>query len=191
MLQREKLTSRQLGFRMVSIRISAAMRLVYLKALFRQPVSVLDALPPGQTAAIITITANILQNGISEKISILLQSTSLVITALAISFYYNWLLTLVTSSGLIFIVIFYFITIPFLAKMMEKVEHADRMSSSIASEVFKSIRIVVAYGAEEKMAKNYADWVEESRRRGLLMSPWVAIQQAPSQLNSTCGKHFD
>lgn len=110
-----------------------------------------------------------------------LQSTSLVVTALVISFYYNWLLTLVTSSGLLFIVVFYFVTMPFLAKMMNEVEHADRMSASIASEVFSSIRMVVACEAEGKMARRYAGWVEESRRRGLLMSPLVAIQQAPGQ----------
>jgi ATP-binding cassette, subfamily B (MDR/TAP), member 1 len=164
---------------MVSIRISATMRLAYLKALFGQPISVLDTLPPGQTAAIITITASILQSGISEKLSMFLQSMSLVITALIIAFRYSWLLTLVTSSGLIFIVVSYCITIPFIVKMMQEVEYADRMSSSIASEVFSSIRMVVACEAEGKMAKRYAAWVEESRRRGLLMSPLAAIQHAP------------
>ncbi|EDN97072.1 hypothetical protein SS1G_02000 [Sclerotinia sclerotiorum 1980 UF-70] len=53
------------------------------------------------------------------------------------------------------------------------------VSSSIASEVFSSIRMVVACEAEGKMAKRYAAWVKESRRRGLLMSPLVAVQQAP------------
>ena len=155
------------------------MRLVYLRSLFAHSISVLDSLPPGQTAAIITITAHILQTGISEKLSILLQSISLVSTALIIAFNYSWLLTLVTSSGLLFIVISYCITVPFLVKMFKEVEHADRMSSSIASQVFTSIRMVTACGAESKMAKKYATWVEESRRRGILMSPLMAMQHAP------------
>ncbi|KAM0318437.1 hypothetical protein ACHAO8_001828 [Botrytis cinerea] len=168
-----------LGFRMVSIRISASMRIAYLNALFRQPISVLDTLPSGQTASIITITANILQLGISEKLSMFLQSVSLILSALIVAFYYNWLLTLVTSTGLIFIIAFYSYTIPRLVKMLKQVEEADQVSSSIASEVFSSIRMVVACEAEGKMAKRYAAWVKESRRRGLLMSPLVAIQQAP------------
>ncbi|KAH8647454.1 ABC transporter-like protein [Tricladium varicosporioides] len=165
---------------MVSIRISAAMRLAYLRALFRQPISVLDTLPPGQTAAILTITANVLQIGISEKISMLIQSISLVITALVVSFHYSWLLTLVTSSGLLFIVVFYSVTIPFLVRGLKEVEHADRMSSSIASEVFGAIKMIAACGAETKMMQRYAGWVKESRRRGLKLSPLVAIQQAPA-----------
>ncbi|QSZ33883.1 hypothetical protein DSL72_005457 [Monilinia vaccinii-corymbosi] len=168
-----------LGFRMVSIRISASMRIAYLNALFRQPISVLDTLPSGQTASIITITANILQLGISEKLSMFLQSVSLIFSALAVAFYYNWLLTLVTCTGLAFIIAFYSFTIPRLVKMLKQVEEADQVSSSIASEVFSSIRMVVACEAEGKMANRYAACVEESRRRGLLMSPLVAIQQAP------------
>jgi ABC-type bacteriocin/lantibiotic exporter with double-glycine peptidase domain len=158
------------------------MRLAYMKALFSQPVSVLDTLPPGETAAIITITANILQIGISEKLSMFLQSISLVVTALVIAFRYSWLLTLVTSSGLLFIIVFYIVTIPLLANKMKEVEYADRISSSVASEVFSSIRMVVACEAEGKMAKRYAAWVKESQRRGLLMSPLVAIHQAPGEL---------
>ncbi|KAI9647283.1 hypothetical protein NHQ30_003666 [Ciborinia camelliae] len=172
-----------LGFRMVSIRISASMRISYLNALFRQPISVLDTLPSGQTASIITITANILQLGISEKLSMFLQSMSLIFSALIVAFYYNWLLTLVTSTGLIFIIAFYSFTIPRLVKMLKQVEEADRVSSSIASEVFSSIRMVVACEAGGKMSKRYAAWVKESRRRGLLMSPLVAIQQAPGMFS--------
>lgn len=111
-----------------------------------------------------------------------LQSTTLVITAVIIAFHYSILLTLVTSLGLVFIVVFYVMTIPYLVEKMKQVEHADRMGSSVASEVFAGIRMVVACGAEGKMGKRYAEWVGESRRRGLRMSPLVAIQQAPGKL---------
>jgi ATP-binding cassette subfamily B (MDR/TAP) protein 1 len=160
------------------------MRLAYLNSLFRQPISVLDTLPPGQTAAIITITANILQLGISEKLSMFIQSMSLTISALVIAFYYNWLLALVTSTGLLFILTSYAYTIPRLVKGLKQVEEADRASSSVASEAFSSIRMMTACEATDKMAKKYASWVQESKRRGLLMSSLVAIQQAPGELTS-------
>jgi len=152
-----------------------------MKALFAQPLSVLDVLPPGQTASIITITANILQIGISEKFSMFLQSSSLVITAMVVSFYYSVMLTLVTCSGLVFIAAFYFGTITYLVKGMKQVEHADRMSSAIASEAFGSIRMIAACGAEPIMSKKFASWVEESRRRGLRLSPLVALQGSPGK----------
>ncbi|KAK3381970.1 P-loop containing nucleoside triphosphate hydrolase protein [Podospora didyma] len=61
--------------------------------------------------------------------------------------------------------------------------HADIQASTTANEIFGSIRMIAACGAEEKMAKRYAGWVDESRRRGLKMSPWIASQQAPVQFS--------
>ncbi|KAK3991535.1 hypothetical protein QBC44DRAFT_393102 [Cladorrhinum sp. PSN332] len=168
-----------IGFRTCSLRISAAIRLEYMRCLFSQPISTLDVLPPGQTAAIITITASILQIGISEKLSAFLQSASTVISALVIAMCYSWSLTLITASGLLLITIVYAATTPFLVKLLNEVQHADIQASTTANEMFSSIRMVAACGAEEKMAKRYAGWVDESRRRGLKMAPLVAIQQAP------------
>jgi ABC-type multidrug transport system fused ATPase/permease subunit len=152
-----------------------------MKSLFAQPVSTLDVLPPGQTAAIITITASTLQTGISEKLSALLQSTSTVVAAFLIAMCYSWSLTLITSSGLLLIIIAYVATTPFLVKRLNEVQHADIQASTTANEIFSSVRIIAACGADERMARRYATWVDESRRRGLKMSPLIALQQAPGE----------
>lgn len=173
----------QFGFRTCSMRISAAIRLEYLKCLFAQPVSTLDVIPPGQTAAIITMTATILQTGISEKLSALTQSVSTVVSAFIIAMYYSWTLALVTSSGLVLIIITYAATTPYLVKRLKEVQHADIQSSITASEILGSIRMITAYGAEDKMIRRYATTADESCRRGLKMSPLLAMQQAPSGLD--------
>ncbi|AEO64474.1 uncharacterized protein THITE_2040380 [Thermothielavioides terrestris NRRL 8126] len=54
-------------------------------------------------------------------------------------------------------------------------------ASTTANEIFSSVRIIAACGADERMARRYATWVDESRRRGLKMSPLIALQQAPVQ----------
>jgi ATP-binding cassette, subfamily B (MDR/TAP), member 1 len=167
------------SFRMVGIRMSAAIRLAYLQALFSQSIAVLDTLPPGQTASTITTTANILQIGISEKLAIFIQFTSLMITAIILAFRFSWSLTLVTSSVLLFIAATYGVIVPLLIKMNKEVEHADGKASAIASETFGSIRMIAACGAEERMAKRYSKWIQESRRRGLKLSPVVGVQFSP------------
>ncbi|KAI0859458.1 ABC transporter-like protein [Xylaria cubensis] len=167
-----------LGFRMMSLRISSALRLAYVKALLELPVSLLDTQPPGQIAAIITTTANTLQIGISEKLAIVVQTISLIVAALTVAFTYSWKLALVTSSGLLLITICYCITIPFLVKNMKQVEDANIKASAVASETFASIRMVAAYGAETKMIGRYRKWVDEAKRRGLRLSGIVAVQQA-------------
>ncbi|KAB8302301.1 hypothetical protein EYC80_005737 [Monilinia laxa] len=166
-------------FRLVGLRISAKLRLSYLKALFSLPVGVLDTLPSGQASNTITTTANVLQVGISEKLGSILQYLALLIAAVIIAFTYSWALTLVTSSVLIFIALIYGSVIPVIIKMTKDIEHADEKASGIAGEVLGSIRMIAACGAENRIAKKYAGWVEESRRRTLKKSPWIGVQFAP------------
>ena len=166
-------------FRIVGLRMSAKLRLEYLKALFSLPVSTLDTLPSGQASNTITTTSNTLQIGISEKLGTFIQFTSLLITAIIVAFTHSWSLTLVTSSVLVFIGIVYGTLIPVIVRMTKEMEFADEKAASIAGEVLGSIRMIVACGAEGRIAKRYSKWVEESRRRGLKISPFIGAQFAP------------
>lgn len=167
----------------MSLRISSAMRLAYLKALLGQRVSLLDTQPPGQIAAIITTTANTLQTGISDKLAAILQSMSLIVSAAVIAFLHSWKLTLVTSSGLLLITLCYVITIPFITRNMKQVEDANIKAAATANEALGSIRMIAAYGAEKKMVDRYARWVAESERRGMSLSKVIGMQQATSKFN--------
>lgn len=145
--------------------MSANIRLQYMKALFALPISILDTLPSGQASNTITTTANVLQLGVSEKLGTLIQFTSTAVAAVVVAFKFSWSLTLVTCSVLVFISLVYGITLPIIVKMNKEVEHADGMAASIAGEVLAAMRMIVANGAESRMSKKYAGWVEESRRR--------------------------
>jgi len=160
------------------------MRLAYMKSVLNSPISMLDLIPPGQTAAIITNTANTMQIGISERLSNFITGISLVISATVIAFVYDWKLTLVTSSGLVLIGITYAITIPIVVKNMKGVEDSEIKCSAVAAEAFGTVRMIAACGAQEKMAQRYGHWVEESRKRGQKMSKWVAVQQGVGEFVS-------
>lgn len=142
------------------------------------PVSTVDAIPQGHTAALITITANQVQDGISEKLCLLIQNISLVISAIVVAFAFNWLLALVTVTGLVFVVLVYSLTLYFLVKQWNQVQEADREGAATASETISSIRMVAACGAEGKMEKSYGGWVKEAARRGQQMSKWAALQSS-------------
>jgi len=57
-------------------------------------------------------------------------------------------------------------TVPITMKMTKEVEFSDEKAASIAGEALSSIRMIIASGAESRVAKRYAGWLEESRRRG-------------------------
>jgi hypothetical protein len=71
------------------------------------------------------------------------------------------------------------IILPISIKLQKSVDHANEKASSIASEVFGSIRMVVACGAEKRVVNTYSKWIDEARRRGLKLSPVFGIQLAP------------
>ncbi|KAG9248445.1 P-loop containing nucleoside triphosphate hydrolase protein [Calycina marina] len=139
-----------LAFRMSGLRISAKIRFEYLTALFALPVSVLGKVPTGQTSTTITSTANLLQLGISDKLGVRRISNTLRVSVLCI----------------FFIGCVYSFTVPLTMKLNKEVEFSNGKASSIAGEALSSIRIIPASGAEARVSKRYAGWIEESRKRG-------------------------
>jgi ATP-binding cassette subfamily B (MDR/TAP) protein 1 len=167
------------AFRIAGIRISAAIRLAYLRALFGQSISFMDKLPAGTATSRITNSANTLQLGISEKIGALVQGLTLLIGAYIIAFVYSWKMTLVASSVLPFVAVVYSITVPIQIKCTRSIEFAEEKASSLAGEIFGSIRTVVAFGGELRLGNKYGAWVTEIRRRGLKLAPLIGAQFAP------------
>ena len=164
---------------MISVRVSATLRLAYFDALLAQPISALDKHPPGETTTAITTSTNTIQVSIADKFARLVQSIALVIGAFAVAFKYSWALTLVSCSILLFIFIVYSIIIPVFTVQLRKVEKLEEEASGIGSEVFASIRTVRALGAGEELTKRYTAVLAEAQRVALKMSWLVAAQFAP------------
>lgn len=139
----------------------------------------MDKLPAGTVTSRITNSSNTIQLGISQKLGILIQFASLLVSSYVVAFVYSWKMTLVCSSILPFISIVYSITVPIQMKLTKSNEHADEKASSLAGEVFGSIRTVVAFGGETRLGLKYSGWIRESRRRGLRLSPLIGAQFAP------------
>lgn len=101
---------------MIGIRLSSAIRLHYLKRLFTQSIHVLDSMPPGYATGTITATSNVLQLGISEKLGVFVEYMSTIIASVIVAFTWNWELTLVTASMILFILITVSIILPHIVK---------------------------------------------------------------------------
>lgn len=168
---------------MTSLRISAIIRTVYLRALFSLPISTLDMLPTGQTAAIITTVANNLQLGISEKLSAIFSGAAMVLGSLVVAFIYDWLLTVATSLGLVLVVAVYVSVTPQITKIVGAVLEQDIKASGVAAESLTpgASRMLAACQAGEKITARYASLVDEGQRRGHKMASLVALQNGLSE----------
>ena len=168
------------AFRMISVRVSATLRLAYFDALLAQPISELDKYPPGEATNSITTSTNTIQIGISDKLALLVQSTALVIAAYAIAFKYSWQLTLVSSSSMLFILVVFSVIVPPFIRKCRVCEKIEGEASGIASEVLGAIRTVLALGAGGQLRSRYARLLEDARKSALKASPLVAGQFAPA-----------
>ncbi|GJN68722.1 ABC transporter bea3 [Purpureocillium lilacinum] len=160
----------KLCFRMIGIRLSSAIRLHYLQRLFAQSIHVLDSMPPGYATSTITTTSNTLQLGISEKLGVFIEFMSTIIAAIVIAFTYSWSLTLVTSSSILFILITVSTLLPLIVKTHGRMTKSEGKASAVASETMDSIRMIVACGAESRIARKYATFVEETKKHARFMS---------------------
>ncbi|OAA54731.1 ABC transporter transmembrane region [Niveomyces insectorum RCEF 264] len=154
------------AFRMISARMSAAIRLHYLRCLFGQTIHVLDSMPSGAAANTITTTANTLQLGISENLGTFVEYVACIVASIVVAFVRSWLLTLVILSVLFFILLVLTLLLPFITRNEAKLTRAETMANALASESFGNIRMLLACGAQPKMAARYATWVHKARVYG-------------------------
>ncbi|KAF4967770.1 hypothetical protein FSARC_4744 [Fusarium sarcochroum] len=163
-------------FRMIGIRLSSAIRLHYLQRLFGQSIHVLDSMPPGYATGTITSTANVMQLGISEKLGIFVEYNSTIVAAIIVAFVKNWSLTLVTSSIILYLFLVLGTLLPMILKANALITKAEGRAGAVASEALASVRMVAACGAESRISKRYAAFVEETRQHGKLLSPLIGGQ---------------
>ena len=168
------------SFRMTGIRISARIRMAYLVALFNQPISAIDKLPPGAATDSLTTVANTIQIAISDKLGVLVQAIALVISAYVVAFKYSWSLTLVSSSVILFVFVVYGGIVPPFIKLEQSVLESNAKASAVAGEVLKSVRTVKSLCAENAVMARHAKWISQAQERGLKKSRFTGAQIAPA-----------
>jgi ATP-binding cassette subfamily B (MDR/TAP) protein 1 len=157
--------------------------LAYLRALFAQPVSIIDTISPGTVSTRITTSSNTIQLAISQHFAMLFQSLAFVIGLYVVAFIKAWLLTLVASASLPFILICYSLIIgPFL-KIHKVTEKHLEDASATAFEIFSSIRVVAAFGAEDKLAKQHADMLEKAAKNEKKGAPLMGLMVSPAMIS--------
>ncbi|KAJ5627305.1 P-loop containing nucleoside triphosphate hydrolase protein [Penicillium herquei] len=163
-------------FRMTSIRISAAIRLHYVQHLFDQNMHVLDSLPPGHAVGTITSSSNTLQGGISEKLAIFIEYTTLIIGSFVVAFVWSWELSLVTLAGFGAVVLVAGSLFPLTVKSQARQMELEKQASSIASECFSSIKMMMAFGAQKQSVDRYNSYIKKTKEQAQSTNLYTSIQ---------------
>ena len=108
-----------------------------------------------------------------------MQGTTVITLALIIGCCFSWELTLVTSSGLDGITIWYSIFTPLVTKKYVEVQKIEREAAGFAADALSGIKMIAACGAEEKISQSYGNMVNEMGNTSRGLSPILALQHAP------------
>ena len=166
------------GFIYVGENISSKIRQRYLESCLRQNIGFFDNLGTGEVTTRITSDATTVQDGISEKVGLCISAVSTFIVGFLIGFIKSWKLTLILMSTFVALVLNTGIGTTFMVKYSTPMMTAFGQAGSVADEVFSSIRVALAFGTQDRLAKQYDSHLATSQRWGVKMKTAVGFMIA-------------
>lgn len=155
--------------------ITSKVRDRYLKAILRQNIAFFDKLGAGEVTTRITADTNLVQEAISEKVSLTLNGVASFLAAFVIGFVRFWKLTLICLSTVVAIILVMGTGGRFMRMWNQKSLAAYASGGSVAEEVFGSIRNAVAFGTQDKLARSYDKHLIEAMRWGIRSKSMMAM----------------
>ncbi|CAG8972233.1 hypothetical protein HYALB_00001631 [Hymenoscyphus albidus] len=163
------------GFIYTGEHISGKIRWHYLEACMRQNIGFFDKLGSGEITTRITADTNLVQDGISEKVGLTLNALATFFTAFVIGFIKSWKLTLILSSTVLAITVVMGSGSRFIVKYSKQSLESYALGGSIAEEVISSIRNAVAFGTQDKLARQYDRHLATAEKYGYKVKFALAI----------------
>ncbi|KAI6035808.1 P-loop containing nucleoside triphosphate hydrolase protein [Pisolithus marmoratus] len=144
----------------------------YLQATLRQDITYFDRIGPGEVAARIQIDTHLVQQGISEKVPLVVNSLSAFFTGFILAYCQSWRLALAITSivpciGLTSAVIYRFLT-----KHTQVTLQYVAESSTIAGEVISTIRTAQAFGSQRVLCSLFNKKIDSIRSTNTKSAIW-------------------
>ncbi|KAK2877091.1 multidrug-resistance transporter mdr5 [Arthroderma sp. PD_2] len=163
-------------FNITAIRSVRKLRLAYVNAILRQEMAYFDTYTAGSVATRISNNANLIQTGMAEKVGTCFQGLAMLVAAFVVAFTQNWRLTLPVATTIPTAVTLVGITVVLDAKLEAKILDIYSKAGGLVEETLGSIRVVVAFGAGEKLRKKYDNHLDAAKGFGVKKGPILGVQ---------------
>lgn len=158
--------------------ISDKIREQYLASCLRQNIGFFDNLGSGEIVTRITADTNMVQDGISEKISLTITAVSTFLAAYIVGFVAYWKLTLIMVSTVVAI----FLTMGSTSRFVVKYSRLNILSyakgGAVAEETLSSVRSAVAFGAQDRLANVYDTHLVQAQKYGVQLKAGIGLMIA-------------
>ncbi|KAL7944075.1 P-loop containing nucleoside triphosphate hydrolase protein [Trichoderma barbatum] len=167
-----------IGFIYTGEHITAKIREQYLESCLRQNIGFFDKVGAGEVTTRITAETNLIQDGISEKVSLTFAAIATFIAAFVVGFVTYWKLTLILSCAFFALLLITNIGSRFILKNNKVSLESYAQGGSLAEEVISSIRNAIAFGTQDRLAKRYGMYLDKGARYGYKMQSSMACMSA-------------
>jgi ATP-binding cassette subfamily B (MDR/TAP) protein 1 len=170
------------GFIYTGEHVSSKIREHYLESCMRQNIGFFDKLGAGEVTTRITADTNLIQEGISEKVSLTLSAVATFVAAFVIGFVSYWKLTLILSSTVWALLLCMGSGSTFIVKFSKQNINAYAQGGTVADEVISSVRNAVAFGTQDRLARQYNTHLVKAEFFGFRLKMSLAFMVAGMML---------
>ncbi|PLB48611.1 ATP-binding cassette multidrug transport protein [Aspergillus steynii IBT 23096] len=158
-----------------SLRTTKAVRIAFLTRLLQQDIAYFDSNQGGSPVVQVTTNANLVNQGISEKLGFAVQGVATFVAAFIVAFVVQWKLTLITICIVPVIIVVTSVCADIVVKQETNILRVNADAGSLAEEILASMKTVHAFSAFGKLTSKYDELGLEAKRLGLSQSLNMAI----------------
>jgi ATP-binding cassette subfamily B (MDR/TAP) protein 1 len=154
-----------------AIRTTRSLRIAFLDHTLRQEVWHFDRETNGSTATQVTTNGNRVNQGIAEKLGLLVQGLALFISSFVVALSVQWELALIVMTAIPAIFLLGGVSISIIAANESKITRIYSSAAVTAQDAISSIRTIHAFSAQKKIVDRYDAKLNEARLLGHKQSP--------------------
>lgn len=155
---------------LAAIKTTKALREHFLQTLLRQEITFFDSKDAGSPSVKVTTNGNLVNNGISDKLSMIVQNMATFVAAFVIAFAVQWKLTLITICIVPVIIVVIGICSVIDIKQEAGIMSIYSRAGLLAEEVFSTMTTVHAFFLQPLMAQRYDEHLAEAETAGMKKS---------------------
>ncbi|CAG8574146.1 4069_t:CDS:1 [Paraglomus brasilianum] len=138
----------------------------YYAAIMRQDISFFDAISTGNVTSRISGDISLVQEGIAEKVGLIIQYLTTFVAGFIIAYTKQWKLSLVLTAAFPLLAAAAGLMSKILAAASKDSQDAYAAAGAVAEQAFSSIRTVAAFGGEERETQRYISKLDRAYKVG-------------------------
>ncbi|KAI0005258.1 ATP-binding cassette, subfamily B, member 1 [Xylariaceae sp. FL0662B] len=162
-----------------AIRVTRTIRKTFLNCTLRQEIDHFDLHSgSGSVSAQVTTNGARINQGIAERLVILVQAISMLFSSFIVALVFQWKLALITMSIIPAILLVAGLAVPLDAIQEARIVRHHSKATVLAQEAFSSIKTVHAFWAFDRVIKTYDRYLALAHKQGNKKSAYVGMTNA-------------